>query len=355
MSSLSAFFGFGSGSNDEELPSIYPLTVKEEEFVKIDVLNIFTKILTDVVERTQGIKEEDEALLWDNCLASESSDGLITMLARAMVDRSELFLVRDKSTEVLRRASAAETTVIKADYLKMASSKVGTYISFKNYARTDMVKLYSAIEYSTVSGLYKSMKISTAIQMKISDLRASVSLADAASAKSQAGKIARSLKNGCDVYMDAKDTVETAKPDLTPIQASILMLNQKKSYYLGLPASYITGELPGGLGDSGLGDAKAVERGLKNYFFAIIRPVLKSIFDQVVTFKSEDFEQLTSALEAMKTFELTSGEYMSTENKRVIINKLFGLPEDEEGDAPEKEVGPSNLLPATAPPKKVVG
>ncbi len=89
------------------------------------------------------------------------------------------------------------------------------------------------------------------------------------------------------------------------------------------------------MGDSGEGDAKAVERGLKNYFFSIVKPVLETIFGIKATFKSEDFRQISSSLEALKTFELTSDELISQDNKRIIINKLFGLPEDEKGDPPD--------------------
>jgi hypothetical protein len=45
--------------------------------------------------------------------------------------------------------------------------------------------------------------------------------------------------------------IETSNPDLTSVKEAINFINQKRSFYLGLPESYISGILAGGLGDSG--------------------------------------------------------------------------------------------------------
>jgi hypothetical protein len=347
MSGLTTWFGWSSSTErGSDLPDLFPLGLAEDVFVKTDVINIYTKILTDVIERTQGIPDNFEVSIWDNCLQSEASEGLVTLLAKAMADKKDLFLVFDKSVKVLRKATIEEERQIREDYKKGASSPTGAFVSFKNYSRTDMLILYSALEYCTIAGLNKSMNLSKAIQFKVSELRSSVSLADSSAASAQGLTIATALKNGKDVLLDAKDSVATASPDLTATQASMGFLNQKRSFYLGMPASYITGEAPKGLGDSGEGDAKAVERGLKNYFFSIVKPVVEAVFGSKTTFKSEDFVQLSTSLEAMKTFELTSDELISQDNKRIIINKLFGLPEDTKGDPPAKP-DPANapLLP----------
>jgi hypothetical protein len=321
----------------------------EKDFVTIDVQNIFSRILTDVLERTQGIPEASEQLLWDNCVANESSDGLVTMLSKAMAGKHDLFLVYDKAVKLIRKADPKEESQIRKDYKDRGESVVGTYITFKNYTRSDMVRLYSALEYCAVAALSKSMNLSKAIQLKLSDLRSSVGLTDSADVKAQALKIAEGLQNGKDVMLDAKDTIETSAPDLTATKSAMEFIAQKRSFYLGLPATYITGESSKGLGDSGVGDAKAVERGLKNYYFSVIKPVSEALFGVKTTFKSEDFDGLSTSLEALKTFELTSDELISQDNKRVIINKLFGLPENEKGDEP-KELAPPPVAQSQLPP-----
>lgn len=353
MGSLAQWFGFSSSSSSDELPEIYPLPIGRDRFTDVDVLNIYTKILTDVAERTHGLSEDESRVLWDNCLQSETRAGLITLLAEAMSKQSELFLVYDKSTKVLRRAEPSEVEQIRADYIKQAESSIGVYVSFKNYARTEMVRLYSTLEHCTVSSLYKSMNLAKATQVKLSDLRKSTAAIDSADVKAQASKIATALAAGKDVMIDAEDTIENAKPDLTSAQTSIEFIAQKLGFYLDMPASYITGQAPKGLGDSGEGDARSVERGLKNYFVSIMQPVLKALFGKSVKFKSQDYRQINTTLEVLKTFEITSGELLSEDNKRMIINKMLGLDPDEKGDPPEKTPPPAdpNNPPGAQPPK----
>ncbi len=353
--SLGNWFTWGSATrNTDELPILFPLNIAEKDFVAIDVLNIYSKILTDVLERTEGLPEDSQNVLWDNCLASESSQGLVTLLATAMVNKSDLFLVFDKATKVLRKATPQEMAQIQADYKAKADSDVGVYVSFKAYTRTDMVRLYSALEYCTVSALNKSMNLSKAVQLKMNDLRASTALSDKDEVLAQGRLIADWLSKGRDILLDAKDIVETATPDLTATNAAMEFLSEKRSFYLGLPCSYITGELNSGLGDTGQADAKAIERGLKAYYFSIIKPVCKALFGEDLTFKSDDFAQLDSSLNALKIFELTSEELITTENKISIINKLFGFPEGTAGGAPAPDpvivVPDPNAVPAKGPP-----
>ncbi len=173
-------FGFfrSTTQSDNGLPNIFPMSMSQTDFIRTDVKNIYTRILTDVLERTQGVPEKAESVLWDNCVASESIDGLVTMLAVAMTDKKELFLIYDAGLQLIRKATHEEEVQIRADYKASGKSNTGIFITFKNYNRSDMVKLYSELEYCTVAGLSKSMKLSTAIQLKMTDLRASVGLAD---------------------------------------------------------------------------------------------------------------------------------------------------------------------------------
>lgn len=324
---ITSFFGFRAlaVSDESELPEIFPLNVVSSVFVQTDVLNVYSKILTDCIERTQGIPEEVFPLLWDNCLQSEANHGLITHLAIAMVEKKDLFLVYDPAISLLRVADDAETQQIRLDYKKQGESSVGVFVSFKHYHRTDMIKIYSAMEYCVVASLNKMMNLSKAIQYKMSDMRSSVSLNDKEIAVEQAKSMAMALRNGKDIMMDQKDEVTTNTPDITSIKESILFLDSKRAFYYCMPLSYITGEQTGGIGSTGEGDMKAVERGLKQYFISIIKPVLEAIFDITVTFKSNDFRQIGSALEALKTFDLVSDNYITQDEKKIIIQRLLDL------------------------------
>ncbi|WP_220039629.1 hypothetical protein, partial [Micromonospora endophytica] len=130
------------------------------------------------------------------------------------------------------------------------------------------------------------MNLSKAIQLKFHELRASVASGDSEKVIVQAKAIAEGLKKGFDVALDAKDIIECAKPDMTATNSSMDFINQKRSYYLGLPAAWSTGLSNKCLGDSGSGEAKAVERGLRRYYFAIIKPVIETLFKVTTTFKT---------------------------------------------------------------------
>jgi len=166
------------------------------------------------------------------------------------------------------------------------------------------------------------------LQFKMKSLRASVSEGDSETVVAQAKAIAKALGDGGDVLLDGEDTIETLIPDLGAATKSMDFIAQKQSFYLGVPATYLTGLAPSGLGDSGEGDRKAVERGLKPFFQSIIKPVLDSIFDAQVTFKTEDFGGVTAALMALKDFEITTDELISAEDKKLIIHKMFNLSTD---------------------------
>ncbi len=330
------FFNWSFGASAEvgqsEIESIFPLGVPSADFIKSDILQTYTKILTDTMERTHGLNEKFDPLLWDNCVQSESSSaaGLITMLAKAMTDKTDLFIVYVPSVQIVRKATNEEEEVIRADYKKTGESSKGVFVSFKKYQRTDMLQIYSSFEYCVLASLNKTLNVSKAVQLKISDLRGGVALSDATVARDQAKSIATALRNGNDVLMDVKDQIETAKPDTEATEKAITFLDAKRAFILGMPLSYISGEQTGGIGTTGEADMRAVERGLKQYYVSIIRPVLDAIFGASTEFKSEDFRTMTTALEALKAFDLVSEDNMSREAKQEIVARLFNLDPEEE-------------------------
>lgn len=327
---IAELFGFNRSTvESDELPEIFPIAISQSEFVKTDIVAIYAKILTDVLERMHGLSDDQISLMWDSCVMSNSPDGLISRLAKAMAEKQELFLVFESAVGVVRPATTNEATQIKKDYETQGESSVGVFISFKNFTRSDMVKFYIGLEYLTVGSLHKAMNLSKAVQIKISDLRASVSLADQDGAKTQAKAIAKALGAGRDVMLDAKDVIETNVPNLVAVKESIDFLIKKLSFYLGLPDSYLIGEQTGGLGTTGENDMRAVERGLKSYFFGIMKPAVEALFGVKVGYKSQDFRQIAGSMDVLKTFSLIDESIVSAEQKKLIVSRMLDLPEGE--------------------------
>jgi hypothetical protein len=338
---LSKIFTFGSKSSgtvsSSEIPEIYPLAVNKTTFINSDILSTYHKILTDTVERAHGLTEKYQPALWDNCLQSETSEGLVTLLADAMTHAKDLFIVFVPSISMVRRATHKEQEEIRKDYKEKGESPKGVYVSFTKYRRTEMLRIYSEFEYCVLSGLNKKLNISKALQIKISELRMSTALVDADVAINQAKSIAEALRNGNDVLLDQKDTIETATPDTSTSEKAIGFLDSKKAFVLALPIAYVTGLQTGGIGASGENDMRAVERGLKQYFVSIIQPVFKALFQIETEFKSQDFRQMTTALDVLKTFDLVSDENMSRESKKEIIARVFDLDPEAEKKALAKQ------------------
>jgi hypothetical protein len=323
MSFLKAFNFSAPYSINAELPELYPFSLEYSEFVNSDIKSIYTKILTDVVDRTQGISEELEMNLWDNCLANEASKGLVTLLSEAMTYKKDLYLVFQN--DVLRKATQQELTTIRDDYQSKGFSDIGVYISFGSYKRTDMLRVYSEMEYSVLNSLNKKLNISSAMMFKMSGLRESVANSNKEPIETQAKTMTSALALGRNVLMDQNDSIEMAVPDMATTKEAIEFLDSKRAFYLNLPNSYITGSLTSGIGSTGESDTKAIERGLRGYYVSIIKPVVEALFGISLSYKSQDFRMIQTAFEAIKTFELVGNDYISDENKKLIVDRLLDI------------------------------
>lgn len=343
-----SFWGGKEASNENELPEIYPLSLKLDVFIEADLQATYAKILTDVVERTHGIPKKVEPLLWDNCVKSETTEGLITLLSKAMVKKSELFLVYKAALGTLREADQTEKEKIRQDYATSNKSETGVYISFKNYRKTDMLLIYSALEYCVLASFHKTVNISKAVQIKMSNMRSSTALNDSAIVIAQAQGVAAALRKGLDILIDKEDDITNAVPNIEPTEKAISFIDAKRSFILGLPIAYITGLQTPGIGSTGEADSRAVDRGLKSFFVSIVKPVLEALFDIAdAVYESEDFRQITTALEVAKTFELISDETLSAESKQKIIVRVFGVDLDEEIAAQKRAAAAEDDVPRT--------
>jgi hypothetical protein len=332
----SDFFGFGGVSvggattsgNDNALGESFPMVVKRADFIECDIFSTFSKILIDVVDRTQGITDKVEDVLWDNCVKDSSEYGLISMLAYAMATMSELCLVYKSSTNILRKATMEEADKIKKDYEKSAKSSLGVLISFQNFKRTELLKLYASLEYCSIGSLYKSANVAMSVQFKIDELRSAVGLQDSAVARAQGVSMAAAVAQGKNVMLSGKDAIVTTTPDVVATEKSIALTDAKKAYYLGFPISYITGAQGGSsLSDTGQGDTRAIERGLRPYFFSIIKPALKALFNISAEFRTQDFINLKAAIDVISGLDLVSEDILNLDQKRNIVNRVLEIKE----------------------------
>lgn len=335
-----AWFDFLNAKTDNshnEIKALFPLMLKCDLFIINDIVSTYTKILTDTVDRTFGIPKEAEKYLWDNIIEGDDGEGLITMLAKAMANRADLYIVYKPSIGVIRYATRDEQDKIKKDYEKNGKSSVGVYVSFKKYRRTEMLRIWSEFEYCLLAGMNKQLHLSQSVQLKVNELRASVSLQDSEVAIKQAKAIAEAIRNGNEVLIDKNDEITMMNVNMDASKSSMEFLATKKAWILSMPASYLSGEQTEGIGSSGENDSRAVENGLKQYFVSILKPICDLLFDADCKFKSRDFRNMTTALEVLKTFDLVSDDNLSRESKQEIVALVFDLDLKDEQKQLKKE------------------
>ncbi len=334
------FFDFlnnKSSTSSNEIENIFPLALIKNDFIHNDIVSTYQKILTDTIDRTFGIPKTAQWALWDNVIQSENNCGLVSMLAQAMADQKDLFIVYKPSIGVIRKADVSEEKIIRADYEKSGKSSIGVFVSFKKYKRTTMFKIWSEFEYCLLAGMNKQLNLSQAMQVKINELRSSVSLNDSTVAIEQAKSIAAALKKGNDVMIDKADEIAVLNVNTEASEKAMSFLAQKKAWILSVTAAYLSGEQTGGIGSTGENDSRALENGLKQYFLTIIKPVCDQLFSVDCKFKSRDFRDMTTALEVLKTFDLVSNDSISQEAKQEIVARVFDLDLDEEKKQIKKE------------------
>ena len=120
---LSEFFGWTAGAESTELPDIFPIPIAASDFIKTDIVSLYAMILTDVLERTHGLSDDQAELMFDNCVMSNSSDGLITLLAKAMAEKQDLFLVYEKAVGVIRKLPDKRQLLSALTMRKLVSQK----------------------------------------------------------------------------------------------------------------------------------------------------------------------------------------------------------------------------------------
>lgn len=79
----------------------------------------------------------------------------------------------------------------------------------------------------------------------------------------------------------------------------------------------------------------------------MIKPVVEAMYGVKTSFNTHDFRMVEAANEVLKTFELVGEEYISSENKLLIVNKLFGVETkvDKKVEGENEVVGTSNEPP----------
>lgn len=338
-----------SGEYNISFDNPYPFgeRIAESVFVDYCLENIYRKILTDCYGKTKGIEVEHKKFYWDTAVKSygksNADKGLITMLAKAMATKQDLYLVY--KSDVLRNADNQESEFIREAFnnesrlngqspwqspgqspggqspWQSPEQCPGYWFSFREYTLSDILKVLYTFQYIILGSTYTNMNVAKAVQLKINDLRKLVSDNDKANPLKQGTDLVAALKEGKSVMLDAADKIEHAVVEMEPTDVAVKFINGMIAFYLNAPLSYVNGQLAQGISTTGESDGIAVERCLESFFNSVFKPVSDEIFKSDITFVSDDWRKLGAVANIIPVIESTT--LIDDEKKRKLVEELF--------------------------------
>lgn len=308
-------------ATDYSVSLAFPLVYggKDAEFTSVFVFQFFHKILTDCFSLAGDFPEEKQKALWDSVVSTSARQGLITLLANGMLNRTgSLYLVYDGG--FVRVANKSEEREIDDN----PAGKKGVKISFSNFKKATILLVLASLVESLLVNANTGLKISQSVLLRIAGLRDSVSNQNAEDAIKQAKAIEKGLKEGKGALLDASDVVDLPKFDSEPMEVALDVLFGLMSMVSGLPKAYISGILTSGLNNTGEGDAEAIERGLRYYFNSIFKPVCDSLLGTHLIFKTSRWRKFAEIANLLPVLEAVGEDLFPKEYKDKLIKEIMG-------------------------------
>lgn len=322
MSSKEFFWGiFGKNSESTELlKSPFKMCIEREKFCRIKTEILYEKILNRCYSRSQGATDEDKIRsLFDSAERSEAQRGLISLLADAMYYKKEVAIIYDSG--VARVASYKEKQQIQADYEKNSKSTKGILVDFRKYDLTDLVIGYMSMIYDILTSMNTQTGLAKALQIKIHGLRGTVSLAGKDQPIEQAKQINESLIQGNSVLMDEKDNVEAMKLDSTSVESAMKLVYGQLAADIGMPLSFVNGELATGMSATGEADSNQQEEGLQDFFNSIFKPCCDKLYSWNLQFITDDWRWFSAMVGNLISVENSS--LLTDEQKQSFADRLI--------------------------------
>jgi hypothetical protein len=321
-----SFFGslFKTTSEATEtlLGAPYRLSFTKEVYCRMKTEILFEKILHRCYSRSEGAKDEQKiASLFDSSERSGSPSGLISLVSSGMTKKEQLAIVYDNG--IVRKATFDEEQVIKDDYEKVAKSSTGVLISFKDYYLTDLVNGYYGMIYDILASMNTQVGLAQALQIKINNLRGTVSVAGSDEPIKQAKDINEALKEGRSVLLDKNDQVEVLTINSDAVSSAITLVNSQLASDLGMPLSFVNGELTTGMSATGEADTNQQEEGLQDFFNSIFKPICDKLYEWDLRFVSDDWRYFSSMIGSLIIVE-NSG-LLSPEQKKAFADRLMPI------------------------------
>jgi|GEM_PF-6161416 hypothetical protein len=323
---MSKFFGglFGNSSrpSEEVLKAPFVLNFNKETFCEIKIETLYKKILHRCYARSAGAKDDKKiASLFDSKEKSGSPSGLITLLAQSMAKKQEVGIVYDSG--VVRLATFTEKQKIKKDYISGAQSADGVLVDFTKYCLTDLVSGYMGMIYDILDSMNVQVGLAKALQIKVSNLRGTVSSVGQDEPVAQAKAINESLKGGNSVLLDKNDEVDLLTLNSSAVAEAISLVNSQLATDIGMSLSFVNGELTSGMSATGEADSNQDEEGVKDFFNSIFKATTDRLYDWKLRFVSDDWRYFSAMIDSLIVVE-NSG-LLSDDQKKAFADRLMPI------------------------------
>ncbi len=304
----------------------FGMKFSRDDFEKIKTENLYKKILQRCYSRTEGAKDVEKIQsLFDSSERSGSPRGLISLLAKAMTDKAEIAIIYEAG--VVRLATSTEKEQIKKDYETSAKSSLGILVSFKDYCLTDLVKGYMSMIYDILSSMNTQVGLAKALQIKVAMLRGTVSVNGKDEPIAQAKAINEALTEGQSVLLDEKDKVEVLTLDSDSVKNAMTLIYSQLCAEIGMPLSFVTGELTSGMSATGEADTNQQEEGLQDFFNSIFKPSCDKLYKWNLRFVSDDWRYFSAMIGSAIVVENSS--LFSEAQKKAFADRLMPIEKNE--------------------------
>jgi hypothetical protein len=309
-------FGFLSQAQSTEwsfaLGIIFSMDITKEKFVEAYTKDLYKKILVDCANKTVSLDEKIEKVLFDNVLASENQKGLISYIADGLYDCSKITLFYYPKQDIISNTELANDVKNK-----------GVQLDFSNNYKNKVLKVYIGMIFDILSNFSTALNISKSLNYKIQDLRTLIDKDTIKDVENQSRKIIEAIKKGESVAIDKGDEVVLSSFDIAPAKQAIEEINKLIAGVMGLPISYINGELSTVIASSSNNESVAINRGIKNYWTSIFAPCVSQIFGKNISFQKDILTTLTNSIQVLQFLEMT--ELIDEKQKKILVNDILEI------------------------------
>ena len=321
-------FGINKEKNliqKDNLNLCFDLSLKEKEFVDYMISDLYQSILTMCFDKIifpdaeKDFKDKITPSFYDNLSVEGINKGIIKNLAYGIVQNKTIFLVNASAGDniIVRQGTQEELQKYEKE---QGNIKNQIQMDFTKYNQSKTLKLFYSMIYWIIRATNTNVKISNSVLVKIAKLRELVAKEDAEEVIKQAKEINDAIKKGNSIIADKDDTMERLEINSQATKDALDVAFSLISGLIKMPLSFVNGELTTGLTQTGDSDNLAIERGLKNYYYTILKPCTEKLFETKTRFSSDNTAKLKTLIGILPQLELST--LLTDDEKRAIIEDL---------------------------------